>query len=219
MKKLFYLCLIILVGGCGSVGNAPSYQLTDDVYWFKLKGSRYEKAWVYKDADSIRVHSYGEPNKILNMLGRKDQFFLKRSFDVDIMTVYFKYRRHKPSLPRQLNTDFNGNIFLGYRFDRIKIKHHKSPFGNMQSTAHRGISAGVFGGIGSTAITPWTTNNRITDEYNGLVLSRGMSVMYAVESLTFGLGIGWDTLTDRDRHVWLYQNEPWYGLTVSLNLN
>ena len=220
MKKLFpFIIVITFVSGCASISNNPSYQLADNVYWYKQKGTRYQKVWTYVNEDSIRVHSFTDPDKVIYPQISKDQFFLRRSFDIDIMTVYFKYRPARINLPRQLNTDFNGNIFLGYRFDRIRVKRHKSPFGTVQASFHRGFSAGVFGGIGSTAVTPWTTNNLITDEYNGLVLSRGIAAMYAVESLTFGFGIGWDHLTDRDKHIWLYQNKPWFGLTVGLNLN
>jgi hypothetical protein len=78
---------------------------------------------------------------------------------------------------------------------------------------------GVFGGLGSTSITPWTTNNAITEEYNGLVLSRGFALMLGVNDLTVGLGVGWDYLTDRDKNVWIYQNRSWYGLSIGLNLN
>lgn len=35
----------------------------------------------------------------------------------------------------------------------------------------------------------------------------------------YGVGVGWDYLTDRDKGIWIYQNKPWYGLTVGLNLN
>lgn len=88
-----------------------------------------------------------------------------------------------------------------------------------QSLGHRGITAGIFAGIGSTAVTPWTTSNLITDEYNGFIVSRGLAVMIGVNELTVGIGVGWDYLTDRDKDIWIYQNKPWYGLTVGLNLN
>jgi hypothetical protein len=43
--------------------------------------------------------------------------------------------------------------------------------------------------------------------------------MLGVNNLTVGLGVGWDALTDRDKDIWTYQNKPWFGLTVGLNLN
>jgi hypothetical protein len=84
---------------------------------------------------------------------------------------------------------------------------------------HRGVTVGAFGGIASTGVTPWTTNNLSSDEYNGLILSRGFALMIGLNTLTVGLGVGWDYLTDRDKRIWIYQNKPWYGLSVGLNLN
>ena len=90
------------------------------------------------------------------------------------MTVGFKYRPGTRYLPRQVNTDFNGNAFLGYRQDRFKVKYSHTPIGITKAYHHRAMTMGVFGGIGSSAVTPWTTNNLISDEYNGLVLTKGL---------------------------------------------
>jgi hypothetical protein len=57
------------------------------------------------------------------------------------------------------------------------------------------------------------------EEYNGMVLTRGLAFMVGINTLTVGLGVGWDYLTDRDKDIWIYQNKPWYGLTLGLNLN
>lgn len=43
--------------------------------------------------------------------------------------------------------------------------------------------------------------------------------MLGVKALTVGIGVGWDNLVDRDTDIWVYQFKPWYGLTLSLNLN
>ena len=68
-------------------------------------------------------------------------------------------------------------------------------------------------------VSPWTTNYKTTDEYNAFILSRGFAAMVGFNNLTVGLGIGWDYITDRDKDIWIYQNQAWYGLTLSLNLN
>jgi hypothetical protein len=224
LKKAFFrnppLVLgTLIVASCGALRNSPKYQLSDDVYEYRQKGNKYQKAWAYVNGDSVRILSYKNPAQVIVPEARTDQFFLKRSFDVDVMTVGFKYRPSIADLPRQLNTDFNGNVYLGYRLDRFRMSHKDTPFGRKTDFGHRGITAGVFGGIGSTAITPWTTNNLTTDEYNGFILSRGLAVMLGVKDLTVGLGVGWDYVTDRDKDIWIYQNKPWYGLTVGLNLN
>jgi hypothetical protein len=135
------------------------------------------------------------------------------------MTIVFKYRPKAAELPRQLTTEFNGNVFLGYRLDRFKMVSKNTPVGTMRRKLHRGTCIGIFGGLGHTALTPWTTNYKTTDEYLALVLSRGISAMLAINNLTVGAGVGFDYITDRDKDIWIYQNTPWYGLTFSLNLN
>jgi hypothetical protein len=219
VKKYYHLFLLLTLASCAGLRDAPKYQLSDAVYHFRQKGEKYQKAWVYVNEDSIRVLSYEEPHDVVSVKPHEDKFFLKRSFDVDVTTIGFKYRPATLNLPRQLTTDFNGNIFLGYRFDRFRVKYKPTPFGHRSSLGHRGVTMGVFGGLGSTSITPWTTNNAITEEYNGLILSRGFALMLGVNDLTVGLGVGWDYLTDRDKNVWIYQNRSWYGLSIGLNLN
>jgi hypothetical protein len=203
---------------CSTLRESPKYQLGDGVYEYRQRGATYQKVNVYVDEDTIGLTSFSNGEKITPG-ANTDLFFLKRSFDVDIMTVGFKYRPASLNLPRQLNTDFNGNVFLGYRYDRFKVRYKKTPLGLKQTNHHRGITSGVFAGVGATAMTPWTTNNLITDEYSGLVLTRGVAVMMGLNNLTVGVGIGWDSITDRDKDIWIYQNKPWYGLTIGLNLN
>lgn len=209
----------LLISACSSIRNSPKYQLADDYYHFRQKGSRYQKAYVHIQDDSLRVVSARDGDSPIVSKPNSDQFFLKKSFDVDIITVGFKYRPETQGLPRQVNTDFNGNVFLGYRQDRFKVRYDQTPIGTNKSYHHRAMTVGVFAGMGSSAVTPWTTNNQITDEYDGLVLTKGLAMMFGVNSLTVGFGIGWDRLTDRDKDKWIYQNKAWYGLTIGLNIN
>lgn len=215
----FVLTLVSLsLYGCATMKDSPKYQLGDGNYFYKKKGERYSKVFVVSLEDSIRIYNEHSKREVLPQPGQT-QYFQKQSFDVDIMTVGFKYRPATVNLPRQVNTDFNGNVFVGYRIDQFKVSYKSTPLGWREKTSHRGITVGGFGGVGSTAMTPWTTNNRMTDEYNGLVLTRGLAAMVGINTLTVGIGVGWDYLTDRDKNIWIYQNKPWYGLTIGLNLN
>lgn len=211
--------LVASLSACATLKDSPKYQLGDSNYHFRQKGNRYQKAWVYVSDDSIQVLSDKPPHIPIPQIPHQDKLFLKKSFDIDVITVGFKYRPATSVLPRQLTTDFNGNIYIGYRLDRFRVRYQDTPFGRKSTLGHRAITAGFFGGIGSTSITPWTTNNQQGDEYNAAILSRGVALMFGVKDLTVGLGIGWDYLTDRDKNIWIYQNKSWYGLTVGLNLN
>jgi hypothetical protein len=213
-----FLIGLILIS-CGTIRNAPKYELGDGAYDFRQPGSVYIKTNVYVTEDTVRIFSRTKPTEPVIPDPHKNEIFLKRSFDVDVMTIAFKYRPGSTYLPRQLNTDFNGNVFMGYRFDRFEMKLNRTPVGIRKTYRHRGITAGGFAGIGATAITPWTTNNQIGDEYNGFILSRGAVVMIGFNNLTVGGGLGWDYLTDRDKEKWIYQNKRWYGLTIGLNIN
>lgn len=209
----------LVIGSCGMMTRSQKYRSGDYQYEFRQKGTPYQKSWVQiNNGDSITILSYSKPDEVIRPASGADQFFRKRSVDFDAMTVGFKYRPAAFDLPRQLNTDFNGNAYVGYRWDRTRRREENTPFGTRVSYGHRAVSAGVFGGIGSTAIAPWTTNYATIDEYNGLILTRGLGFMIALSDLNVGLGVGWDYLTDRDKNIWIYQNKPWYGLTIGLNL-
>lgn len=147
------------------------------------------------------------------------QTFVKPSFDIDVLVVVFKYRPGLASIPSQLTTDFNGNLFLGYRRDWYTVVDSRTPFGRTRKIRQKALSIGGFAGIGTTFVSPWTTNQQTTDEYNGFIFTKGLSAMLGVKALTVGIGVGWDNLVDRDTDIWVYQFKPWYGLTLSLNLN
>lgn len=208
---------LLFATSCSSLISLKKHELQDDTYVFKQKGESRQKAEVVVDGDSVRITT-SAGNAISPQPG-VNQLFLKSSFDLDIIAVAFKFRPASQNLPRQLNTDFNGNVYMGYRVDRFLIKPVKTLSGIKKKNYHSGFSIGGFAGIGSTFISPWTTNNQQPDEYEGFILSRGVSGLVAINSLTVGIGVGWDYLTDRDKNIWIYQNKPWVGLTLGLNLN
>ena len=213
------LFLLLCLVGCASTRKSHKYELDDGRYSFRQPGEKFRPVYVYVQDDSVSLFADEQGATPITPQVLKDEYFIKRSFDVDVIAVPFKFRAASANLPRQLTTDFNGNIFVGYRVDRFRLIHKKTPIGWKRFYKHRGLSFGAFGGLGTAAITPWTTNNLMTDEYTGFVLSRGVAIMVGIENLTVGAGIGWDHLTDRDKHIWIYQNKPWFGVTIGLNLN
>ena len=207
----------ILLYSCSTTSTLPKYQLGSDYYMFRQSGTRSKKVFVDIGEDSVKVIPVG--TDLLKIDPSKDKIFIKPSFDVDIMVTLFKYRPSTGNIPRQLTTDFSGNIYLGYRLDRFRVRHIETPAGRSRKIQHKAITLGAFGGLGSTQVTPWTTNQATSDEYNGLVFCRGIALMFGINSLTVGIGVGKDYLTDRDKDIWIYQNKPWYGLTLSVNVN
>jgi hypothetical protein len=208
----------LILYSCSSTSNLPAYEFGNNYYTLRQPGAKPMKVYVDISEDTMKVTPVG--TNIATVEPSKSQVFIRPTFDVDILITLFKYRPATEGLPRQLTTDFSGNLFMGYRLDRFKITSVRTPAGSISKrTYHTGVSLGAFGGIGSTAVTPWTTAQGTMDEYTGLVLCRGFALMFGVNRLTVGIGIGRDYLTDRDKSIWIYQNKPWYGLNLSVNIN
>lgn len=184
-------------------------------YHFNQKNQPKDLVYVEVEADSISIFQTDGTLRSTDL----DFYLVKKSLDFDAMSLAFKYRPSAAEFPRQLNANFNGNIYLGYRLDRYWWGHKKTPTGSRKQLYRSAITMGAFGGIGATFLSPWTTNYNIADEYDGFILSRGFAVMTDLSSFTVGIGVGWDYLTDRDKHVWIYQNKPWVGLTIGLHVN
>lgn len=142
------------------------------------------------------------------------------SFDIDIITIPFKYRFPTQGFPAQLNTNFAGAFYGGSRKDIYSFGYKQNPFGDYRRMiSHFGYGAGLFAGVGSTAMNPWVTLNRIDIEYDGFVLIAGAEGVIALNRFTFGIGLGADHLIDKNKKRWIYQNKPCLGLTIGLNLN
>jgi hypothetical protein len=109
MGSSFFRTFISLVGAglfTSCTTTHPKYQLSDDFYLFKTKGDTYKKAFAYVSEDTILVYSPSDLKNPLPVNPLKQLYFAKPSFDVDVMTVPFKYRRGNYQLPRQLTNGF-----------------------------------------------------------------------------------------------------------------
>lgn len=146
--------------------------------------------------------------------------FYKPSFDIDVLTIPFKYRPGTAGIPQQLNTSFQGALYIGGRRDVFRIKYKQTPLGNYRKRFnHLGYSVGVFSGLGSALINESVTAGIVTYEYDGLLLLNGVAGIVGVNNFTLGLAVGTDFLMDRNRREWIYQHKPWVGLVFGLNLN
>jgi len=145
---------------------------------------------------------------------------LHSSFDLDIITIPFKFRFATAGFPAQLNTNFSGALYAGFRNDVYALGYKKNLFGEYQRRiSHHGYGGGIFCGIGSTPMNPWVTLNATNIEYDGFVVITGIAAIAAINRFTFGIGGGIDHLMDKNRKLWIYTNKPWLGLTIGLNLN
>ncbi|MES2766849.1 MAG: hypothetical protein V4642_13325 [Bacteroidota bacterium] len=220
------ICLLALYAqSCTLLKEAQNDGFTDGLYEHRFGDSVYT-SYLENGDDTLFVHVLSKSSHQFTLPFKKDDgeasqhTLSKRTFDIDIITIPLKLRPSVEGFPPQLNTNFNGNIFIGSRYDSYDIDYSRSPIGTLnQEISHYGYSIGGFGGIGTTAMNPWVTQNAIEIEYDGVIALAGISGTAAINDFTFGLGIGVDFLLDKNREFWIYQNQPWLGLTFGVNLN
>ena len=226
MTKFIYIFIITtLISSCTTLQNNAKYELANGNYKLKVDGKKYD-CYVQNNQENILI--YKLPSKIsTNLPNELDQYLplkqrlIKPSLDIDILTALFKVRPQvNDVLPTQLNTNFNGNIYVGHRTDIYQIHYKKNPLDVYQRQInHFGFSGGLFLGLGNTALNPSTTMNTVSSEYDGLILQKGIAGILAVNKLTIGVSVGFDNLLDKNNKSWIYENKPWVGLMLGLNLN
>lgn len=226
MTKFIYIFIITtLISSCTTLQNNAKYELANGNYKLKVDGKKYD-CYVQNNQENILI--YKLPSKIsTNLPNELDQYLplkqrlIKPSLDIDILTALFKVRPQvNDVLPTQFNTNFNGNIYVGHRTDIYQIHYKKNPLDIYQRQInHFGFSGGLFLGLGNTALNPSTTMNTVSSEYDGLILQKGIAGILAVNKLTIGVSVGFDNLLDKNNKSWIYENKPWVGLMLGLNLN
>ncbi len=235
---LFIFLMAAYAGtGCVELGMIADNQPEDGVYL--LEAPQYiceREVYVESSESDITLWPYPESFDgvdILNLPARladfdtafilqaEEGFKLKTGgFDIDVLTVLFKYRPVSSGFPRQLNSDLSGAIYLGYRNDIYRVGYERIPAGYYgRSIRHFGYSFGVFTGIGSTAMNSWVTNDFLSSEYDGMVWMNGIAGLVGIGEITVGIVLGIDILLDDNRKHWIYRNKPWTGFVVGINLN
>lgn len=202
LNLLFFPLLAISFSSCSLLNGTSKSELSDGIYQFKTGDSKARKIYLQVAEDSLVIFplEQGKPSsadtarplvleeKEERKKGQRDyQVFRQPSFDVDVLTILFKYRPSQEGGPRQLNTDFNAAFYLGYRADSYTLTYNHTPINTYsRNINHIGWSAGIFSGLGSTMVAPWFTNDQVQIEYDGLVFINGVAANIAYNELTFG---------------------------------
>ncbi len=233
MRYILFLTILTL-SSCSVFRNSPKTEFRDGFYSQKLDNKSQE---VYVNIENDVLHIY--PTKLNNDRRIIDttevcQFyqkeigvgfnnitsFSKKTLDIDFLTIPLKYRPTQKSVPPQLNTNLNGAVYLGFRTDKYTIDYVDNPLNKSdRNINHYGFSIGTFVGLGNTIINSTTTNNYLANDYDGIVWTKGVAGIIAVNNFTVGLSVGIDNLLDKNRHNWVYESKPWIGLAFGLNLN
>jgi hypothetical protein len=230
------LLLLPLLTACSLLEESPKYQFTDGVYKAVIPAVPTRRMYVEVHNDSIQVFPLlpsrtgiviDSAEKVILLFPElrsqnafRNYTFFKPSFDVDVITVPIKYRPRSVGFPRQLVSSVEAAVYLGSRFDAYRLHYQRTPLNVYERDIHHyGFSIGLFTGLGATEITPWVTQDQIGYEYSGVIWTKGIAGLAALNNFTLGLAVGTDWLVDRNRKYWIYQNRPWIGLTFGLNLN
>jgi hypothetical protein len=227
---------VFIFTGCAVLKESPKYGFNEGYYKSRLFKKKLKKVYVVPVGDSINVYSAKKLKaatvdatqdiKIAFPLNEKPEaftnyIFRKNSFDIDVLSILFKYRPTVNGFPPQLSTSIlNGALYLGYRTDIYKLKYKQNPLKKFKRNInHYGFSIGVFGGISASRIDENSTMGRLNYQYDGFIIPTGISAIIALDKLSFGIMGGIDELPDKNSKVWIYNGKPWIGLSVGLNLN
>ncbi|MBL7811760.1 MAG: hypothetical protein JNL57_06010 [Bacteroidetes bacterium] len=227
-----YLWLLLLpLASCGVIEKSSRHDFHSGYYQMKKPGQTTVPVYVQMESEKVQVHPVVkrevDPKPVLQMnLSPNDSLchyplrFRRSSLDVDITTILMKYRFSTPDLPAQLNTDFNGALYLGWRHDAYRVSGKSDPLGTCRyGISNRGFDFGLLAGLTSVQMSPFTTGGKGQREYNAPALQYGFAVFAESNVASFGLAAGYDHLLGSERNIWIYRNKPWLGFVVGLALN
>lgn len=225
------IALIIFLTSCNTLEKASMHGFNSGYYNFELNKKSAQN--VYLDITDEKIDVYQQTNKQPNTnafltiplkpsdsLLVDNMVFKKKSLDIDITAILLKYRPSVYGLPGQMTTDFNIALYAGWRHDSYNIVSRMDPLGKCHNKIiSRGYDFGFFAGPGTTLISPFTTQNKVIDEYSGMIIQTGFAGFIESNIASFGVAIGFDSLLNPDREVWIYNKKPWVGFIVGIALN
>jgi len=221
---------IALLTSCSTLEKASDHGFNSGYYKFD---SGSNKTMVYIDVTDETIDVYSKKSAKVDSIpflsiskNKPDSFpltslkFRKQSLDIDITSIMLKYRPSVYGLPSQLTSELNIAMYAGWRYDNYKLTRKSSPTGKRYlKYSNLGYDVGFFVGPGTTIINPFTSNNKITNEYSGMILQTGVAGFLESDFASFGIAVGVDNLLNRDKYSWIYNNKPWIGFIVGIALN
>lgn len=235
--SLIPLLLISMLCSCSLVKESAKYKLNDGIYYTHFpQGAKVYVSVINEDSieacpatgtkdcmvlDVAKKTYYTSSGFSRRFNGKElTRRFYRPSFDMDVLTIPFKYRPYTVGFPNQLSASFNAALYGGYRTDLYKITYKRTPLNTYkQETDHFAFGAGLVLGLGSTPVNEWNTRPDIKMEYEGVDLITGCALITAYQNLNFGIVFGIDHLLDQNSKYWIYQGKFSLGFSVGLNLN
>lgn len=234
LRNLFIPVLIIIFSsGCATVKTISRHDFDSGFYTLKKDGEAPRRIYADVREDSLSVYNViiegGKESPAASAhIGTKiseiksGSYFYKNSYvqnsiDVDLSTVLMKLRPPQKNVPVQLSYNLNAALYMGWRKDFYKFIPYKSPFKKETSFIRQiGFDAGLFAGIGMTAMNPWVTEGKISIEYDGIVFQKGIAGFLTIDRMSVGISLGFDNLLDSNKKNWIYNQKPYIGLMIGI---
>lgn len=230
-----YLSFSFIVGmalcsSCSVIEKSSRHGFDSGYYKMKTPTDSVKRVYLDVNDNGVAVYSNvenGSGNQILTVsLAAADSLlhypiqFTKTSIDIDITTIPLKVRPSVDQIPVQVDVNLNFALYAGWRHDNYYIRSTEDPLKKSSiSVDGRGYDFGFLAGMGSTNITPFTTNDLVINEYNGMILQFGLAGFLESKVASFGVATGFDYLLSSDRTVWIYNKKPWIGFIIGIALN
>jgi len=230
-RQIIIAAGLIWLTSCGVIEKASRHGFNSDYYEVISDNNKAEKVYLDVSDDEIKAYRITENGlddttmmtislPLADSLSGFPVKFKRKSLDLDLTAVLLKCRLPVEDHPAQMMTDFNVALYAGWRTDNFRIRKEMDPLGKLRNEIiHSGYDFGIFAGTGATLIGPFSTNNIITDEYNGMIIEFGLAGFLETDFASFGIAGGFDYLLSPDRNSWIYTNKPWIGLIVGIALN
>jgi hypothetical protein len=236
MRQGLLLCAGILtlsLVSCTPVEKIAFHDLSSGYYKLKTPDKEPSKVYINVIDDSVTVYrTAGDGKQIsvdtsthrsanISAIRKGDHLYgsclVKKSADIDLSTVLLKYRPARGGVPNQLNANLNAAFYVGFRKDYYKMITNTSPL-NEESTfcRHTGFDFGLFAGFGITQINPTVTNDKISQEYDGVIFQKGAGLFLTLERMSVGIVLGFDNLMDSNKDAWIYNQKPYIGLSLGI---
>jgi hypothetical protein len=230
-RQIIIAAGLVWLTSCSVIEKASRHGFYNDYYELSSGKNKAEK--VYLDVSDEEINAYRVTENglddsvmisvsfpLVDSLYYFPMTFKRKSLDIDLTAVLLKCRLPVDDHPAQMITDFNAALYAGWRTDNFWIRKEMDPLGKTRDEIiHRGYDFGLFVGTGATLIGPFSTNNIVTDEYNGMIIEYGLACFLETDFASFGIAAGFDYLMSPDRNSWIYNNKPWIGLIVGIALN
>jgi hypothetical protein len=224
---------IIFTFGCATVKTVSRHDFHSGFFTLKKDGEEPRRIYADVNEDSLIVYPSiieggKETPNITSHIGTKiseiksGSYFYKNSFvqnsiDVDLSTVLMKLRPPQKDVPPQLSYNINAALYIGLRKDYYKLIPGKTPLKKETSFVRQfGFDAGLFAGIGMTAMNPWVTEGKVPIEYDGIVFQKGIAGFITIDRMSVGISLGFDNLLDSNKKSWVYNQKPYIGLMIGI---